>query len=289
MQKHRLVGNSVEWALCAFLFAAASLSAEEIPFARTKLLVSTIDLGEIVPSVAGLDQSPQAALSARVTANTFWQLAVVRDADSRSVDSLAEEIVVSVDGAWLPLTAGMPVLIASGQPTPAEGFLVTTQLRVPATFDMHPGRRQYTLSILVNGQRVDATVRLLYQVPPTITLDNVNGHFAITADRPSEVREYSFAPRTYLVRSNAVWVFDVAPRSNAGSAQISVPYTVEALDADGTYIPLTEAVTAASGPPTGQDGRPVVVQLRLRLAEVAVAGTYESNLEVRARVRENEK
>ncbi len=239
------------------------------------LLTSMIDLGKIAPSAPAVAASSQGNAVVRVTSDRYWQLAMVRDPDS-----VGDEIALSSDGAvWTISNPGLLVPLATGTATPPEGFLVNARLRVTPTFDMHPGRRQYSFSLMLNGQRVDPPVRLNFEISPTVTFEEDNGRFAVTADRPSERRDYDFNPRTYIVRSNVPWVLEIAPQTSSPA-----PYTVEALDEDGSLKPLTHLIIVARGQATGRSGASIPVRLRLKLAEVAEAGAYSTNIDVRARI-----
>ena len=279
--------NNKPWcagSLLAIIVACSAVSAQESIPARVTVLNSTIDFGEVAPSASAGRAVADGNLSVRLTTDAIWQLSIVRDAIGGGSQQATETVSANVDGTWIALLAGMPVVIASGQATPAEGMLVVARLRIAPTFEMRPGPRQFSFSLTLNGQRIAGPIRLQYVVAATLMLDNDNNPFALNADRPSEMRQYDLQPRVYTVRSNVPWILEIATQNPTGSGRELPPYTVEVLDSNGIYKTLTGSIIAGAGSPTGEAGVQVPIRLRVKLAEVPLAGAYATNIEVRARL-----
>lgn len=257
--------------LCVTVQAQDGLTAP-----RASLLVSSLDLGSVSMSVDDAS-APQTSAAVRVVAATYWQLAIERQPAAR-LEASSDDWYVNIDGSWQPLLAGVPVAVASGEPTPAEGVLLNVQLLFKPSFAMAPGARRDVFSFVLDGRRSELPLQVDLSIPATTLLEDDHRSFSVVADRPSDRAEYDFNPRTFSVRSNVPWIVEVWTPGKSDR-----PYVIEVLDRTSTFRPLRDAIVVAAGGPTGAAAVPVVVRLRVELAPNNVAGVYTNDVGVRAR------
>jgi len=264
----------------AFRISAIALLAVPVTlFARgvstATLFVARVNLGSVTPARA--IAPPQSRTIVQVTSDRPWQLA----ASLESAAGSTEKIELSTDATtWIPLVPALPLPVGSGDVTPPDGIPVSLYVRVKPTFNAPPGRRQSAIALLLNGQKIETPLRLAYEIPPTVSIEEDQTAFAITADQPNERRDWDFSPHVYVVHSNTDWVLEIAPHAT----QADAAYSISVLDDGGSYRKLEQSMTIATGGPTGDSGTNVRVQLRLHLNDTAPAGKYATMIDVRARL-----
>jgi hypothetical protein len=256
--------------LLLLLLVAPSLWAEAIDASAT-ILAPVIDLGVVSP-VATIEPAP-AATSVRVTSSAPWQLSL------SSMSHVDEQIAVLVHGEWQPLMTGVPVPVAAGEPTPAEGTMVSVQVRARPNLRARPGRHDVALQLSLNGRPCSGSLRVAFEIPPVVAVEDDRGQFELVADQPGYRQVYDFHPRQYVVRGNVPWRLEVSQRRTTTPA----PYVLEVMDAQDDYRALTGTVLVASGNASAQ-GERVMVRLRVKLGQAAPAGTYSHDVEVQPRI-----
>ena len=266
-------------AIVVLLLCVAAVVHADVPAPpHATLLVSSIDLGTLSPVTDGFSSTPCIA-TVRVTSGTIWELAIERQETASG--TVPDDWSVNVDGTWQPLRPRFRTPIASGGATPAEGAVITVQMRFRPSFAMAPGRRHDSFAFSINSARADATLEVDAAVRGFTQVDDDHGAFSVVADHPSDQNVYEFAPRVFAVRSNTRWVLEVV--AGGVSTSDDAAYTIEVRDPDGAYRPLRDRVAVAAGEPTGDTAVQVHVRLRLKLAAKHVAGVYTNNIDVRAR------
>lgn len=111
----------------------------------------TITFGNL-DTVQGAPKLLSSALMVTVRSNVPWVLTVTVNDDLRSVGNPANFLPAgrlairrTGLGTFQPVSRSSPVLVASGQPTPATGVTLTFDLQLSARFEDPPGSYQASL------------------------------------------------------------------------------------------------------------------------------------------------
>jgi hypothetical protein len=225
-----------------------------------------------------------------VRSSAPWSLTATLEAAPgiELVDLMREQIEVKWSRSdWLPMMAGVPVIVAAGDATSDAGVLSAMEFRVKPVGNGSPGERRFQVRFASPGGTTGPAVWLTYEILPVTELVADPRPFESPAVNPARPGLYPYDRHRYIIRSNVPWTVEVTVTElrSRGSSIALPPNTLVVVGKGGEILPILagQRLTVEAGGRTTREGLPVEIQLAIRIDDAAlVGGDYTADIKVSA-------